>query len=168
MPMPISLMEFFGIVLFNMMFVAIFGYFVLHLDGDPDSCLASTENDHNFMYALKKGFGVKEDDSKESNMDNLPNGKVSENAYIDVGVRFRLVFTILFLGHLVQLIGAFFLISCNPRTARKIYGIVPFVTCIIIIVGNLYAFYARFVHSGRVCSGDYIEKSERSKTYLIA
>ena len=96
--MPINLVEFFGIVIYNLLFVLAFGYFVLRLDGDPESCLASTENDHNFFYALKKGFGVKDD--KVEDEDNLPHGKVTESSYIDVGDRFRIVFMVLLLGHL--------------------------------------------------------------------
>ena len=83
------------------MFVVIFAYFVLRLDGDPDTCLASTEDDHNFMFAIKNGFGIKESESaKYDDVDNLPQGKVSEEQYMDIGQRFRLIFLMLFLGHL--------------------------------------------------------------------
>ena len=100
--MPISMLEFFGLVLYNLMFVVVFAYFVLRLDSDPSTCLASTEDDHNFMFAVKNGFGIKESESAKYNdeMDNLPQGKVSEEQYVDIGQRFRLIFLLLFCGHL--------------------------------------------------------------------
>ena len=110
--MPISLLEFFGIVICNLFFALVFGYFVFRLDKDPESCMATTENDHNFLYAFKKGLAVKEEE------DEAPKGKISEDLYIDVGQRFRGTFEVLFVTHVVSIVCAFMLVTCNPRVAR--------------------------------------------------
>ena len=85
-------------------------------------------------------------------------GKVTEDDYIDVGDRFRGTIEVLFLTHLASVIAAFCLILCSPRVARTIYLTLPNITMTIIALGNLFLFYSRFVHSGRVCSGDYLDR----------
>ena len=56
----------------------------------------------------------------------------------------------------------------HPITARMIYRIAPYITGSVIVVFSLILFYCRFVHSGRVCSGDYLDsKSKKEKGYLI-
>ena len=59
--------------------------------------------------------------------------------------------------------------TARPVTARTIYYVVPPITSTILVVTTLILFYSRFVHSGKVCSGDYLDvKAEPSKGYLLA
>ena len=58
--------------------------------------------------------------------------------------------------------------TARPTLARSIAHVAPSLMVSLIIAVNLLLFYSRFVHSGRVCSGDYLDtKAESSKGYLI-
>ena len=54
-------------------------------------------------------------------------------------------------------------------TARAIYDVVPPITTTLLVAVTLLLFYSRFVHSGSVCSGDFLDaKHDSKKGYLIA
>ena len=56
----------------------------------------------------------------------------------------------------------------RPVNARTVYYVAPSIIIPLLIFGHLVLFGSRFVHSGRVCSGDYLDlKSDSSKGYLI-
>ena len=56
----------------------------------------------------------------------------------------------------------------TPTCARKIYFSGPPVLLPVLLLANLMLFYSRFVHSGRVCSGDYLDtKVESANGYLL-
>ena len=77
MPLP----ELIGHMVYNMIFVAVFGFFALRQDSDPEDCTAVA--DDNKLAASLKSEGEEDADS------------------VNVGYRFRLCFEVLFLTHLV-------------------------------------------------------------------
>ena len=87
---------------------------------------------------------------------------------MDVGQRFRFCFEVLFITHLLQIVAYILIHLARPQTAININYIVPPITWTILLITSLVLFYSRFVHSGRVCSGDYLDaKTENSSGYLI-
>ena len=60
-----------GLLLLNCFWMLVFGYFALRLDGDPEGCEASDENDYRFGVSLNQTREVRN---------------------IDVGLRFRMIF----------------------------------------------------------------------------
>ena len=88
---------------------------------------------------------------------------------IDVGERFRFCFQVLFLLHVVIMVAIALVRVLRPVAARTIYFVLPPILIPMLLIANLALFYCRFVHSGRVCSGDLLDpKQESSKGYLIA
>ena len=150
LPQPITFFQFVLVVAFNTVFFIIFSVFLLLENGDAESCLATTENDHNFYFNLKHG----------STSDGESFNAKDESNYVDVAVRFRVAFILIWLGHLGAIISAFLLLRCRAELAHKLNKILPTLTTGLIVGGNLWAIYARFVHSGRVCSGDYLPADE--------
>ena len=64
-----------GMILVNIFWALVLGYFALRFDSDPEVCMATDENDFKF----KKGN--------------------KEDAYVDVGEEFRWFFEIGFFGY---------------------------------------------------------------------
>ena len=57
----------------------------------------------------------------------------------------------------------------KPSRARAIYFAFPQMIIPILILANVVLFFCRFVHSGRVCSGDYLDaKADASTGYLLS
>ena len=57
----------------------------------------------------------------------------------------------------------------KPIVARNLYYMTPPILLPVLLIANLMLFYSRFVHSGRVCSGDYLDtKAESANGYLIS
>ena len=57
----------------------------------------------------------------------------------------------------------------SPVLARRIHRCLPPITTLVLVVFTLILFYSRFVHSGRVCSGDYLDlKKEEPNGYLLS
>ena len=95
--------------------------------------------------------------------------EAEEETYVNVGERFRFWFQILFSIHLFMMVCVILLRLVKPTMARLIYFFLPQFLIPILLFGNLMLFYSRFVHSGRVCSGDYLDtKTEPSTGYLVA
>ena len=71
-----------GLLLLNIFWAAVFSYFALGFDTDPDSCEATDENDYKFSAGVTAAK--------------------LEPRYIDVGLRFRLAFRIAFFAYLAM------------------------------------------------------------------
>ena len=76
MPLP----ELMAHLVYNLIFVTVFGFFAMRQDSDPEDCFAMTDNNA-VILALK-----------DSDLENDP---------VNVGYRFRLSFEVLFITHLV-------------------------------------------------------------------
>ena len=92
----------------------------------------------------------------------------TEDEEVNVGERFRFCFEILFLTHIFSIISLVLIRTAPPKVARSIYFVVPSVVLPILLLANLVLFFVRFVHSGRVCSGDYLDKTDSTTGYLIS
>ena len=88
---------------------------------------------------------------------------------VNVGERFRFCFKLLLILHLFQMVCVVLIRIVRPLFARWIHSVVPPILLPVLLIVNLMLFYSRFVHSGRVCSGDYLDsKAESPKGYLLA
>ena len=76
MPLP----ELLAHLVYNLVFVSVFGFYAMRQDSDPEECIAMTDNNTVLV--------------KVSASDQ-------ENDPVDVGSRFRFCFEILFVTHLV-------------------------------------------------------------------
>ena len=89
--------------------------------------------------------------------------------FVNVGERFRFCFQGLFGLHLFMMVAVVLVRVVKPSIARSIYFVLPPILLPILLAINLMLFYSRFVHSGRVCSGDYLDaKTETASGYLLA
>ena len=68
-----------GMIVINIFWATVLGYFALRFDSDPEVCMATDADDYKF----KKGG--------------------NEDMYIDVGEEFRLFFEIGFFGYVAQI-----------------------------------------------------------------
>ena len=92
-----------------------------------------------------------------------------DDSLVNVGERFRFCFQILFVLHLILMICVVLIRIVKPIVARNLYYMTPPILLPILLIVNLMLFYSRFVHSGRVCSGDYLDtKAESAKGYLLS
>ena len=135
-----------GLLMMNCFWALVFGYFALRLDGDPESCEASDINDYQ--------WGT--------------HGNITrEERFIDVGFRFRLTFTIAFFSYLsmATLGSATYLITSD--SIRKLAFFVLALANYAIFFAWIFAFYVRLQHSGKVCSGDFLEDSDPREGFLI-
>ena len=87
------------------MFVAIFGFFALHQDADPEDCFAKSDNDAIVQSTSAKASGDA-DDSEEN--DDL----------VNVGERFRFCFKLLLALHLFQMVCIVLFRIVRPVLAR--------------------------------------------------
>ena len=75
----------------------------------------------------------------------------------------------MFILHLAILVCVVLIRVVSPIFARQLYYMTPPILLPVFLIANLMLFYSRFVHSGRVCSGDYLDtKAESAKGYLLA
>ena len=115
-------------------------------DSDPEECFSTNDNDKVVIYQTGLDLEV-----------------------VNVGERFRFCFQVLSLLHLIIIACVILVKILRPAQARAVYFILPPILIPLLLVSNLILFFCRFVHSGRVCSGDYLDtKSEPSKGYLLA
>ena len=129
----------------NCFWTLVFGYFALRLDSDPEDCEASDEQDYRF------GIG----------------SKLHEERFIDVGGRYRLTFRIAFFAYLAMTVigSATYVISSDA--IRKLMFLILALMNYAVVFAWIFAFYVRMQHSGKVCSGDYLEDSDSREGYLI-
>ena len=122
----------------------IFGFFALRYDTDPESCLASDDQNSRVMKPEADG------------------------EYDDVGYRFRLVFTISFYVSVLQIVSA----AVSGLIKNELINMVLFMCnalfVVVMFVTWIYAFICRFSHSGQVCSGDFLKENESSDGYLTS
>ena len=135
-----------GLLLLNCFWMLVFGYFAMRFDSDPEQCEASDENDYRF---------------------GLSKNHTAEVRNIDVGLRFRLIFGIAFYAYLTMtLIGA--ATYCLTSDAvRKLAFLILALMNYAVVFAWVFAFYVRLQHSGKVCSGDYLEDFESREGYLL-
>ena len=75
----------------------------------------------------------------------------------------------LWLCHIICLISIYMIKVVPTQAARTIYFVVPPIIAPVLLVAHVILFYSRFVHSGRVCSGEYLDqKTDSQEGYLIA
>ena len=134
-----------GLLLLNCFWTLVFGYFALQLDNDPIDCEASDENDYRFGIANFK----------------------REERFIDVGFRFRLTFKIAFASYLAMTIIGTVVNFVSSDIARKLMFLILALMNYAVVFAWVFAFYVRMQHSGKVCSGDFLEDTDPRDGYLI-
>ena len=132
-----------GMVLVNMFWAIVLGYFALRFDSDPEVCMATDENDFKF----KKG------NDKER--------------YVDVGEEFRLFFEVAFYGYLAQVALGTFTYTRLDNVIREFVHLLIVLLSYAIFVAWIWGFYCRMSHSGRVCSGDYLDDDASTQGFLV-
>mmetsp|Transcript_1371 Transcript_1371/g.1875 ORF Transcript_1371/g.1875 Transcript_1371/m.1875 type:complete len:114 (+) Transcript_1371:326-667(+) len=71
--------------------------------------------------------------------------------------------------HVITILAIVLVRTAPPQAARSIYFVVPPIVIPVLFLTNLMLFFFRFVHSGRVCSGDYLDpKSDSTQGYLLS
>ena len=130
---------------------AAFGFFSARIDGDPESCRVANEETAN----------IKDPDVQDSVYETMPN-------VINVGANFRLMFDVLFYAgcsllifHSMKVLGVVKsseeeeLSNC-ARCVLLAYYLMVVCSQAVMIGALTLAFRFRFIHSGRVCSGDFL------------
>ena len=124
---------------------AIYGYFALRFDSDPEVCIASETKD---VRIAKGTSSIAEDET-------------------DVGERFRNCFDVLFFLS-AYLMTISLVISCiKNETFRKCLAIIGALAQYALTITVIVLFVSRFRHTGRVCSGDYLKEHDPEEGYLI-
>ena len=132
-----------GSIIVNIFWGIVLGYFALRFDNDPEVCMATDENDIKF----KKG--------------NI------EDKYIDVGEEFRWFFEIAFFGYVAHIaLGMFTYLKLDRIIRHAVFFIITLLSYAIFMAW-IWGFYCRMSHSGRVCSGDFLDDNESDKGFLI-
>ena len=132
-----------GMIIINIFWAIVLGYFALRFDSDPEVCMATDANDFKF----KKG--------------------ANEEMYIDVGEEFRLFFEIGFFGYVAQITLGMITYMNLESITRQIVFFVNTLLSYAIFMAWIWGFYCRMSHSGCVCSGDFLEDNEATKGFLI-
>lgn len=134
-----------GLLLLNLFWTLVFGFFALRLDSDPEDCEASDENDYRFGLAKLQ----------------------REERFVNVGLRFRLTFGIAFLSYATMTILGSLTYVVEADMPRKLMFLVLALVNYAVVFAWIFAFYTRMQHSGKVCSGDFLNENESTKGYLI-
>ena len=130
-----------AVILFTGLWVILFGVFSFGFDMDPDSCIVSNEKD--LIADHIPWIDYVDQDNPSA---------------VDVGVRFRFFFDCAFLMASIQLVVSIFGVIATVETSR----FRSWLTCIfwlanlLTVVLWIYVFIMRYMHSGRLCSGDFI------------
>ena len=132
-----------GMIVINIFWAVVLGYFALRFDSDPEVCYATDENDFKF----KKGN--------------------DEERYVDVGEEFRLFFEIGFFGYLAQVALGLLTYASLEKVIRQVVFFVLTLLSYAIFMAWIWGFYCRMSHSGCVCSGDFLEGNESTQGFLI-
>ena len=122
-----------AMILVNMFWAVVLGYFALRYDSDPEVCMATDENDLKF----KTGKDI--------------------DRYVDVGEEFRLFFDVAFYGYLAQIALGTFSYTNLDKIMREFVFLLIVLLSYAIFVAWIWGFYCRMSHSGQVCSGDFLE-----------
>ena len=126
-----------------------FGYVALGYSEDPKHCIASDEFD--------KRVEFKGDWTVMPAMD----GK-----YTDAGERFFTIFTVAFYASIVCLCGGILHTICHTKFIRLPVRSVTVLASFCVTGCVLASIVCRFIHSGRVCSGDFLDENESTEGYL--
>ena len=124
-----------------------FGYESLGFTKDPEHCYAS--DDSNF---------------RATNLDAAS----QDDNFVDVGQRFNVVFTIAFYASLIMTIAGIF--HCiDLKAIRLVSRAVGTIAIIVAGISLTTGVIFRVLHSGRVCSGDYMGVEDlKSSGYLAS
>ena len=122
--------------------MALFGYVALGYSSDPETCFATDDIDK--RVASSSGADT-----------------------VDVGARFKLVFLVNFVGACVLFTCGFLNLVCNVKLLRAPLHIFAVLASYTITITILVGLVLRFMHSGRVCSGDFLADEDSSEGYLV-
>ena len=126
---------------------SIYGFFALRYDSDPEACWATDAKD----------VKVPHDEA---------DGAVADGA-VDVGWRFRTSFDILFFSSLAMMVISLVITCIRVEPLRKCLAVIGAIAQYALTLVVLSLFVNRFRHSGKVCSGDYLEAGAAKDGYLI-
>ena len=130
-----------AVILFTGLWTILFAIFSFGFDMDPDSCIVSNEKD---LIA--------------EHIPWIDYVDADNPSAVDVGVRFRFFFNFAFLmasGQLViSILGVLF--TTEVSRFRNLLTCLFWLANLLTVVLWVYVFVVRYMHSGRLCSGDYI------------
>lgn len=136
-----------GLLVLNCFWAIVFGYFALNLDSDPTTCEASDENDYRFAAGVT--------------------APTKEPRYIDVGFRFRLVMRIAFFSYAAMVTVGLLSYCSQSDVCRKGLFLVLALMNYAVMFAWIFVFYVRIQHSGKVCSGDFLDDTDSREGFLI-
>ena len=123
---------------------AIYGWFALRFDDDPETCFASPTSDQR----IRNSNSATENDT-------------------DVGQRFRICFMVLFYTSLCCLVVSLVISLIRSQSLQKCMSILAAIAQYALTFCVLFLFVTRFRHTGRVCSGDFLKDTDSTEGYLI-
>ena len=134
---PESLLSILGQLAFKTGLSIAFGFFALHHDSDPEDCLAG--------------------DTSQLPISATNGEDTPDSEAVNVGQRFRFIFQILFIVHLFGLATHILerfgtLVAAPSKFFKPVFGLAYILT-------NICLVYSRFSHAGKVCAGDFIDKT---------
>ena len=128
----------------------VYGYVALDYDSDPATCIATEEFDKRVVF--------------EGDWSGIA---IDANKYIDVAERFDRVFNYAYWASLLVLICGLIHIVFRHKyirlPVRAVTVIAQWGLFVVVIAGVI----SRFVHTGRVCSGDYLGEQESTEGYMV-
>ena len=129
------------VILFTGLWTILFAIFSFGFDMDPDSCIVSNEKD-----------------LIPEHIPWIDYTDADNPTAVDVGVRFRFFFDCAFLMASGQLVISIFALVATTEGARfrSLFTWLFWLANVITVVLWAFVFVARYMHSGRLCSGDYI------------
>ena len=137
-------------VLFGAICMFFYGYVALDYDSDPSSCIATEEYDKRVVF--------------EGDWSGI---SIDEDKYIDVGERFGRVFDVAYYASICLLVSGLLHMVFGHKyirlPARTVSVIAQWALFVSVVAGVI----SRFVHSGRVCSGDYLDEQESTEGYMV-
>ena len=130
-----------AVILFTGLWTILFAIFTFGFDMDPDSCIVSNEND---LIAEHIPFIDYVDPDNPS--------------AVDVGVRFKFFFNCAFLMASGQLVVSIIGVLATTEISRLRVWLTCFfwLANLLTVVLWIYVFFVRYMHSGKLCSGDFI------------
>ena len=122
---------------------AIYGWFALHFDDDPEACFASNASDQRLITNINPEHDT------------------------DVGSTFRTCFSVLFYTSLACLFVSLVISCVKSETLQKCLSILAALAQYSLTFCVLFLFVTRYRHPGRVCSGDFLKDTDSEEGYLI-
>ena len=139
--------------MFGLICTLFYGYVALDYDSDPESCIATNEYEKRVVF--------------QGTSEEWEGITIDEDKYIDVGERFGRVFDACFYASLVLLISGMIHTVTRHKYARLGARAAVVMAQWTIFVSIIMGLVSRFMHTGKVCSGDYLADDMSTEGYMM-